>query len=654
VGSQSQAQGQSSVAPRPSSVATTAAGSSVGVIMEQPKCKSFQLSVRGTPTAFDISPGNEVICIASPGCLSFFNLNGLGSPRHVIHYEQPKQVRSLKYQRTGNLAALRAGIVSIWDTTNSLRPVIGMLQSPGQSILDLQWSYFNHHTLGTCFQSTPGLVLPTSLGGIHLWDTRSPSAPTLKLDLGKSCSNVEWGSHSSNSFLVDTCVDNRKVLIFDSRLVTSSGDKSEPAYTVEPKGGISNFTWSKWGDDNLLVLSTPTGNIEWWSLYNGVDGLNSRRVGAVRSPEGEPVSSLLPTPLGKAVVLNSAKIVEAPVPTAATFSDNQSKSKSSSVTNILTLQGFPQNRMGLDSLFSGPVATSGNRSVDAVAVSDDIGEGPTSSLAVCSQRILGMKFGTPGRMVPPFHGGFELLALTESATLHALKVPVDAVRRCCYSGEGITVANPLNVSATADRNVANASSSAQSTAEAGMSSQQLPLRSKLAVFHQLKEGPRFLAGSGSDRLQPRSSVAAERAKTPGSASHSITADYDSLVTSAQSDDFWATTRSAILALEEALQHSRLEGVSIGRIDQFARQLTIEVARSSLRSRQGTGAASAGGSGLSDPTVVSSGEVDGEGDSTVSLVISFPQEFPGSGLPLFTVQGFQNMVSTTTNMLELLI
>jgi len=71
--------------------------------------KPIQLSVRGKPSAFDLSSGNDLVAVASPGCIVFFHINGYGAPKHVIHYEQPQQVRQLKFQRCGKtlLAALR-------------------------------------------------------------------------------------------------------------------------------------------------------------------------------------------------------------------------------------------------------------------------------------------------------------------------------------------------------------------------------------------------------------------------------------------------------------------------------------------------------------------------------------------------------------------
>ena len=95
---------------------------------------TLHLSIRGKPSAFDLSPANDICVVASPGCLTFFHINGMGSPRHVIHYEQPQQVRQLKYQKVASqqlLAALRGGGVSLWDPMKSLRPLFGFINSRG-------------------------------------------------------------------------------------------------------------------------------------------------------------------------------------------------------------------------------------------------------------------------------------------------------------------------------------------------------------------------------------------------------------------------------------------------------------------------------------------------------------------------------------------
>lgn len=93
----------------------------------------LQLSVRGKPSAFDISSSNDIIAIASPGCIGFFHINGFGSPKHVIHYEQPQQIRQLKFQRGGQsfIAALRGPSVSLWDSVQSVRPLAGLIGNTG-------------------------------------------------------------------------------------------------------------------------------------------------------------------------------------------------------------------------------------------------------------------------------------------------------------------------------------------------------------------------------------------------------------------------------------------------------------------------------------------------------------------------------------------
>ena len=45
---------------------------------------SLQLSVGGVPSAYDLSPSGDGLVVAAPGCLTFFKLNGMGSPRQVM------------------------------------------------------------------------------------------------------------------------------------------------------------------------------------------------------------------------------------------------------------------------------------------------------------------------------------------------------------------------------------------------------------------------------------------------------------------------------------------------------------------------------------------------------------------------------------------
>jgi hypothetical protein len=100
------------------------------------------LSVRGKPSAFDLSPAGDMVAVASPGCLTFFGHGLYGQPKHVIHYEQPQQVRQLRYQKTtasgdqgssvgALLGTLRGGSVAIFDPSKPFRPLQSHIQGRG-------------------------------------------------------------------------------------------------------------------------------------------------------------------------------------------------------------------------------------------------------------------------------------------------------------------------------------------------------------------------------------------------------------------------------------------------------------------------------------------------------------------------------------------
>jgi len=240
---------------------------------------SLQLSVRGKPSAWDISPGNEMCVVAAPGCLTFFHLNGLGAPRHVLHYEQPEQVRKLRYQRqtggSATLAALRSGIVSLWDPSRLLRPLLALVQShspPGSYITDMQWSLTNVNLMAT--GSDCG-------GDVCLWDVRVPSIPAqaIQQPQGSVCTGIDWCPSQTHLLAVS---NRRAVFIWDSRMFPLSGSGSASAFGSgsSSSGGalshgaiavldtgrrdIGQFVWGS-GDasNNCMVVGTGAGTLEW-------------------------------------------------------------------------------------------------------------------------------------------------------------------------------------------------------------------------------------------------------------------------------------------------------------------------------------------------------------------------------------------------------
>ena len=240
--------------------------------------RSMQLSVRGKPSAFDLSADSNMVVVASPGCFTFFDVDGLGMPKHVIHYEQPQQVRRIRFQKDGTLAALRGGTVSLWDPAHSIRPLLGFIQDSGW-ITNLEWSSCNTHLLSTC----------CDVGDAKIWDARSANQPVLSVHLGGLCQKISWSRCDSNYLAVSNL---SKVSIFDTRMVGTHNVVS----SIEPAEGLLQFAWCAKGYQTLLV-AVADGTLEW---RNPADGSKE----SVSAPGILDEASLLfATPVGKGAVV---------------------------------------------------------------------------------------------------------------------------------------------------------------------------------------------------------------------------------------------------------------------------------------------------------------------------------------------------------------
>lgn len=205
--------------------------------------RSIQLSVRGKPSAFDLSADSNMMVVASPGCLTFFDIDGLGAPKHFIYYEQPQQVRRIRYQKNGILAALRGGSVSLWDPAHSLRPLLGFIQDSGW-ITNLEWSAHSTHILSTCCDE----------GDAKVWDARSPHQAIQSMRLGGVCQKISWGKFDPNYLAVSNL---NKIGVFDTRMVGSKSLVS--AY--ESSEGVLQFAWSP-KEYHSMLIATSDGSLE--------------------------------------------------------------------------------------------------------------------------------------------------------------------------------------------------------------------------------------------------------------------------------------------------------------------------------------------------------------------------------------------------------
>jgi hypothetical protein len=169
--------------------------------------------------------------------------------------------------------------------------------------------------------------------------------------------------------------------------------------------------------------------LEWWNfnLHNEGQSLNENqnqgnidvtRAGALPNMNIESSSIFQSTPYGKGVIICN-KNQNIPLENMNINSNKNDIREPNSIPKRsdffdVTLQGYPRDTLALKKVFS--------------PLTEDLstyGEGPSTCLATIKEKILGVKWGIPGRFLPPSHSGLELLIMTESAALHVIKVPVE-------------------------------------------------------------------------------------------------------------------------------------------------------------------------------------------------------------------------------------
>ena len=272
---------------------------------------SIQLNVRGIPSAFDIFENSCVV--ASPGCMACFDYL-TGSIKAVIHYEQPQQVRKVKLLKCNaftNIAALRGGVVSIFDQSNTLRPLVATNPQHAHRVNDFDWCS-NHPNI---------LALAADDGLVSLWDIRSSSVNKLVSD-DRSLTAIKWLKNGTGHIFA--ACSSSKLFVYDARTVRST------LAEVEVSHGISDFVWCRTvekGPTNepsescssessssdgftIAIESCSATNIEWWrvggcappklefSFRTGSSGTQDEEYAQSPHP-----SHLLASPSGRGLIL---------------------------------------------------------------------------------------------------------------------------------------------------------------------------------------------------------------------------------------------------------------------------------------------------------------------------------------------------------------
>lgn len=173
-------------------------------------------------------------------------------------------------------------------------------------------------------------------------------------------------------------------------------------------------------------IGKTNGSLEWWNVNLHIDAQNISenqgdiditRAGALANVNINGSSIFQSTPYGRGVIICNKN------QNISRGNMNNSNNNEIRESNIIpkrtdffdiSLQGYPKDTLALKKVFS--------------PLDEDVstyGEGPSTCLATIKEKILGVKWGVPGRFLPPTHSGLELLIMTESAAIHVIKIPVE-------------------------------------------------------------------------------------------------------------------------------------------------------------------------------------------------------------------------------------
>jgi hypothetical protein len=226
-------------------------------------------------------------------------------------------------------------------------------------------------------------------------------------------------------------------------------------------------------------------------------------------------------------------------------------------------------------------------------------------LAQSLDPVLGVRWGVPGRLLPPMHNGQEMLFLSASACIHAVRVPAEVMWKYCSANAAVVGSGNANAS---DKLASPHWSSAPKSQQAkalGLESANNAVKMEAPKFC-LSGLKRYVVPS--PRADPSSSASVSGYLPLGgdAAAVSATAPWSSsahrLATPLSSADpagaaaapssfgssalslsgvFWERLQEGVLLLERQLQAGLLEGLTLGNVDKSARQVRYETLACSL-------------------------------------------------------------------------
>lgn len=328
---------------------------------------TFKLHAISQPLAFDVSPSREQLYVASSVGISMFNISNLstGSPKIIVRYEQPLGIKKLSCSHPQYVALLRNGSVSLWDSQNSLNPIRGRIQGQKNSSLnDFQIaSEWNENCLAACTDSSDVLLYDIRSCGVSNKATMPSSQNLSKVDVFQ---HLLAASTSSS------------LTVFDMRYMRS--DEREAVLNLDLSAfGLATHCWC---NSSIIALATHDGYISYLNIHSNERVIHQQLLGVAPF-------SLLPVPTSQTLFI-AASVLERKSPSP---DPNASANK-------LTLKIYTQK----------------------IPAADEMPANATT-IATLRDSLLGMALGSSGQLIPPYDSGLELLTLSPSAVLHAIKIP---------------------------------------------------------------------------------------------------------------------------------------------------------------------------------------------------------------------------------------
>lgn len=431
---------------------------------------------------------------------------------------------------------------------------------------------------------------------MRVWDARSHASAVQQMSLDGlgSCTGVEWCPTSP--YLLSATSYGERVLIFDVRM-TGSTPESPHVCSIEPKTGVQSSLWlqdsSFMGEKaGILAITTNDGSLEFWETsFGGMSGdhiLEASCEGENASANIQQSSILLATARGLGVVSCSAAAGTGEVRQDSSYIAQHTSQASAPPSSVGTSTGDARGLFDVR-LHSAPGPNEGDAS-------------DTMELAkVSASGILGC-FWANEKAGPA--SGLELVCFTDSSSLLSIKISGDVFKKMC-----------INPPAT--------SGSGGTGKDKVLPVKPAPAPPAVLKTGKLQAPPRYSLASLRDNSAQLAPLPRRESKEEGMGGS------DAAVPAAR---FWAGLREGVLSLEDLAQRGDLTGLSMGRIDQYARQVSLSLSFRAIAVADANEAVhNVTTSTFSPAPAQTAGQ-----DRVVALIIRFPT----SSLPSFALRGLE--------------